>query len=148
MEGDLAMEGLSQENSSDPEEEDDDKWGRMLPLFYDIEEYAAEAEEAERRRREAEEKAREAEEKARQADEEKRRADESKRLEETAAVGSGKKHTEVYNSIHKYNPKTKRVELIRFAFDDLSTFNLNEPCMSVRFCYLHLLYSVLMYLIV
>lgn len=115
----LAMERLSQENSSDHEEEDD-KWGRMLPLFYDSEEYAAEAEEADRRRREAEEKAREAE-------EEKRRAEERKRLDETAAVGSRKTHTEVYNSIRKYNPKTKCVELTRFAFYNLSTFNLDEP---------------------
>ena len=117
LERDLAMERLSQENSSDP---DDDKWGSMMPLFYDSDEYAAEAEEADRRRREAEEKAREAEEKARQADEEKRRADESKRLEETAAVGRRKTHTEVYNSIHQYNPKTKCVEYTRFPFEDLS----------------------------
>ncbi|CAM0957869.1 unnamed protein product [Alopecurus aequalis] len=124
LEGDLAMGRLSLENSSDPED-DDDKWGCVLPLFCDSKEElsaADEGEEAERRRRRQE-----AEEKAREADEEKRRAEETKRLEEMAAVGRRKKHTEVYNSIHKYNPKTKCVELTRFAFKDLSKFNLDEP---------------------
>ncbi|CAM0957871.1 unnamed protein product [Alopecurus aequalis] len=123
------MEMLSLENSSDPED-DDEKWGCMLPLFCDSKEElsAADAEKAERQRREAEEKAREAE-------EEKRRAEERKRLEETAAVGRRKTHTEVYDSIRKYNPKTKCEEYTRFAFENLSTFDLDEPSpvLAMRF---------------
>ena len=129
LEGDLAMERLPQENSSDPED-DDDTWAciQVPHLFFNTEEemYAAEAAELaerRRRRREAEEKAREAEEKA-------RAAEEAKRLEEMAAVGRRKKHEEVYRSIRQYNRKTKRVEYTRFAFKDLSTFDLDEPCMS------------------
>ena len=129
LEGDLAMERLPQENSSDLED-DDDTWAciQVPHLFFNTEEemYAAEAaDEAERRRR-----WREAEEKAREAAEEKRRAEEAKQLEEMAAVGRRKKHEEVYRSIRQYNRKTKRVEYTRFAFKDLSTFDLDEPCMS------------------
>ena len=129
LEGDLAMERLPQENSSDLED-DDDTWAciQVPHLFFNTEEemYAAEAaDEAERRRRR-----REAEEKAREAEEEKRRAEEAKQLEETAAVGRRKTHTEVYNSIRRYNPKTKCEEYTRFPFENLSTFDLDEPCMS------------------
>ncbi|CAM0957873.1 unnamed protein product [Alopecurus aequalis] len=52
LEGDLAMGRLSQENSSDPKD-DDDKWGCMLPLFCDSKEelYAADAAREARKRR-------------------------------------------------------------------------------------------------
>jgi hypothetical protein len=133
LEGDLALERMLQENSSDPveeeaeEDDDDEKMSCVLPLLCDTweeacaEAAASSAEEAEWRRREADEKARQAEEEKRQAEEKKRRKDE--------AVWRRKKHEEVYNSIRQYNPKTKCVEYTRFPFADLSTFNLDEPCM-------------------
>jgi hypothetical protein len=122
LEGDLALERMFLENSSHPEEEEDDEKMRcVLPLFCDTWEEASTAVAA-RSEAAAERRRREAEEKAREAEEEKRRSE--------AAVWRRKKHEEVYNSIRQYNPKTKCVEYTRFPFADLSKFTLDEPCMS------------------